>query len=510
MIFLYHLFIISLSTHVFQGVEMPNQHSMDLVYSLVGYPAETEWLEFKENNKDPQRTGRDISALANAAAFCGHDYGYKIWGVRDSDHALVGTTFDYLRAKGEGNQDLLVWLTRHLTPNANYEFSQVTDDTNRRFVILKVRAASGQPVRFNNAAYIREGNATTCLALGSAKEEELWRRLQRATFEFQTAIENIPAKDVRELLAVDAYFDLLGLKQPTDLASALIPFAEQELIKYQDDGNYAITNLGALLLAKKLSGFPGLRKRPLRVIRFEGKSNLNIIADRTFDEGYALVIPQAESYIMASLPAKEISEGAFRKIQYAYPQAAIRELLINAIVHQDATVTTAGPLVKIYDNRIEFSNPGSCLIPTDRILNAQPKTRNNGLVRMLRQMDLCEEGGTGWDRAVEACESRFMPAPKIISTEDLGTTVSLYSDSAFDRMTKTERMEALYWHACLMYAQDESMGNQSLRSRFGLNNERKNTLAISRLIREACEKELIKEEDENAGTKFKRYIPHWA
>ena len=43
---------------------MADQHAMELIYSLVGYPCETEWLEFKEDNKDPLRIGEDISALA--------------------------------------------------------------------------------------------------------------------------------------------------------------------------------------------------------------------------------------------------------------------------------------------------------------------------------------------------------------------------------------------------------------------------------------------------------------
>ena len=54
------------------------------------------------------------------------------------------------------------------------------------------------------------------------------------------------------------------------------------------------------------------------------------------------------------------------------------------------------------------------------------------------------------------------------------------------------------------------MNNQSLRARFGLEDEKKNLVAISRLIRECCEAGLIKGEDEEASAKFRRYIPAWA
>jgi len=213
---------------------------------------------------------------------------------------------------------------------------------------------------------------------------------------------------------------------------------------------------------------------------------------------------------MSMIPSSEVVDGALRVIRYAYPQRAIRELLSNTVIHQDLTDTSSGPRVDLYENRISFSNPGVSLIPVKRILNARPKTRNNGLVGMLRQMDLCEEGGTGWDITVAACEAAHLPSPQIESDEDLGTRVTLFRGPAYDRMTKRERINALYWHACLMFANGMSMNNQSLRERFGLDSERKNMLAMSRLIRECCDIGLIKEEDEEAGPKNKRYIPGWA
>ena len=103
-----------------------------------------------------------------------------------------------------------------------------------------------------------------------------------------------------------------------------------------------------------------------------------------------------------------------------------------------------------------------------------------------------------------------MAAPKVESDEGLGTNVTLYSGDAYSRMKKAERREAVYWHACLMYALDDSMGNQSLRERFGLSDSRKDTVAISRLIKECCDEGLIKDEDEDAGDKYRRYIPYWA
>ena len=213
---------------------------------------------------------------------------------------------------------------------------------------------------------------------------------------------------------------------------------------------------------------------------------------------------------MARVPKRELVDGAFRRIVHAYPQRAVRELLSNTVIHQDLSDTTEGPMVMLYENRIEFSNPGTTLIPVARLLNAPPKTRNTKLVNLMRQMDLCEEGGTGWDLTVASCEAVHMAAPKVQSEDDLGTRVTLLAGSAYEHMTKAERRDAVYWHACLMFAQGESMGNQSLRERFGLEENRKNTVAMSRLIRDCCEAGLIKNEDDEAGDKYRRYVPYWA
>ncbi|MDO4538479.1 MAG: ATP-binding protein [Coriobacteriales bacterium] len=488
---------------------MTTPQPIELIYSLVGYPHETEWLEFKTGNNDPERIGKDISALSNTAAWLGRDKAYKIWGVDDSTRELVGTDFDPLTAKGKGNQDLLIWLKLMLTPNANYEFKQFTHD-GKHFVVLVIHAAINQPVCFKKQAYIREGTSTTTLEAGSTREAELWRRLQRSDFEERNALENVSLPELVELLNIDAYYRLLGLRLPTSHEASIISLLEQGLVKDQDNGLLSITNLGALLIAKRLSSFPTLKKRPLRILTFSGKGSREILADKTFDEGYATAISAAQEYILTHIAIGEQSDGALRLVQYEYPQKAIRELLTNVIMHQDLNVATQGPLICIYQNRIEFSNPGISLVRPDRILNAQPKTRNAALAGILRQMDLCEEGGTGWDIAVAACEDLHMLPPKITTSEDLGTNVTLFKGLAYDRMTKRERLDALYWHACLRFADGEAMSNQSLRKRFGLGDDNKSSLSMSRLIREGCNEHSIKIEDESSSTKNRRYIPFWA
>lgn len=489
---------------------MSKVEPMELIFSLIGYPNETEWLEFKENNDDPVQIGKDISALANAAAVHERSFAYKIWGVSDdSRHELKGTSFDPLSSKGKGNQDLLIWLKRMLSSNVYYEFESVPYD-GMNFIVLKVNAAVRQPVYFEKAAYIRDGSSTTRIEPGSEKERELWRRLQSGDFELEVAQPDVKSDEIESLLDLDAFFGPLGLSRPASLEGMLAPLVEQEVVRLQDNGRYGITNLGALLLARRMSAFPRLRKRSLRIIRYAGDGNFEILDERTFDVGYVRALQDGNGYLQTLTAVEEQESGAFRKIRYLYPRKAIRELLSNTVIHQDLADGAAGPVVSVYDGRLEFTNPGVSLIAPERVLNAPSKARNTHLVGLLRQMDLCEEGGTGWDIAVAACEAEHMLPPRIISSDDIGTKVTLYAGVGFGRMQKQERKDATYWHACLQYAQDKAMGNQSLRERFGLEASQKNTVAISRLIRECCDDGLIKVQDESVGAKYKRYIPFWA
>lgn len=93
--------------------DRPADYLASLVRELCALSCETEWVEFKLNDGEPRAIGEYISALANAAALVGKAFAYLVWGVRDDDHAVVGTTFDH-RASVVGNEELENWLRRLL------------------------------------------------------------------------------------------------------------------------------------------------------------------------------------------------------------------------------------------------------------------------------------------------------------------------------------------------------------------------------------------------------------
>ena len=86
-----------------------------LVRRLTALQKESEWVEFKHNNADPQKIGETISAVSNSAALLRETAGYLLWGVQDEEHRLVGTTFRPRQAK-KGNEEVENWLVTQLKP----------------------------------------------------------------------------------------------------------------------------------------------------------------------------------------------------------------------------------------------------------------------------------------------------------------------------------------------------------------------------------------------------------
>ena len=92
-----------------------------LVRELCKQPAETEWLEFKHNNADPQEIGEYLSALSNSAALCGKANAYLVWGIENDTHKVVGTTFSPGKKK-VGEKELENWLLKLITRKIDFYF----------------------------------------------------------------------------------------------------------------------------------------------------------------------------------------------------------------------------------------------------------------------------------------------------------------------------------------------------------------------------------------------------
>ncbi|MCW5588340.1 MAG: putative DNA binding domain-containing protein [Legionellales bacterium] len=482
-----------------------NQYLMGIVKELRKLPNETEWIEFKENNEKPEEIGEYISALANSAALAGKVNAYIIWGVANDTHDVIGTTFKPDGVK-IGNEELENWLIRLLSPKINFHFYTLDFDE-FSIVLLEIGAAFRHPVRFKNDEFIRVGSYKKKLKDHPEKERELWRAFEQSPFEKEIAAENISAEEVLRLLNYPAYFYLTKSPLPENRTGILEALKAEEMIVKSKSENWNITNFGAVLFAKKLSDFSHLRRKSVRLIQYKGTSKLETIREELSDQGYAVGYELLIKAIMQLIPSNEIIGQAFRKEISMFPELAIRELVANAIIHQDFHIRGTSIMIELFSSRIEITNPGLPLVDTDRFLDYPPKSRNEAIASFMRRIGICEERGTGIDKVISQIETYHLPAPRFETTAE-HTRITLFERRPFKDMSKTERLQACYQHAALRYIDGEYMTNTTLRERFDI--EPKNSAMVSRVISDAINEGLVKRTNEDGDSKARKYLPWWA
>lgn len=476
-----------------------------LIDQLRTEPTETSWLEFKVNNSEPDTIGKLCSALANAARIEGRDVAYVVWGVADDTHAVVGTTFS-ADAQRVGNQELQLWLANALQPSIAFSFRTVAHPEGR-VVLLEIPAATGAPVVFNSVAYIRIGNATPKLTDYPDRYQRLIERLQPYRWEQGIARQFASGDDVLALLDYSQYFKLTQQPLPDNRTGIFDKLEADRLILRDVGDRWSITNLGALLFASDLNDFElSLARKAVRFVAYAGRNRAAMVTHRLdLQEGYAVGFETLVGYINDLLPKNEHIDAAFRRSHPLFPAIAVRELVANALIHQDMTITGAGPQIELFEDRLEVSNPGAPLVQPDRMIDLPPRSRNEALAALMRRMRMCEEQGSGLDKVVHACEVFQLPAPLFLASES-STQAILFGPRSFADMTREERVRACYFHAVLKFLSGDKMKNASLCARLGISAG--NAAQASSVIKQTMEAGRIRAADPahpRAG-----YVPHWA
>ena len=467
--------------------------------SLYPIPAELNEMDWKSGlSSKTERLTQHLCAFANQDGG-----GYFAFGVND-DASMFSITKeaadDIIRKIGNIARNNLV------QPTAIQHVTEIFEGHSLLFVHV--------PESTDKPTYLRGGtiydtyrrSAGQTVKMTRQEVKQLIAETQGVSFDEQIACEQTTADDVLSLLDYDSYFRLSGRNLPENKTAILDMLADEKFIAKNGD-TWNITNLGALLFARDLAKFQGLEYKTLRIVLYTGKNRIEAYPELNFKEGYACGFERFIQFIMERTSV-EVIDKALRQRKEAYPEQAIRELLANALIHQNLWQSGMYVMVEVFSERIEMTNPGVPLVDVNRFIDSPPKSRNERIALLMRLFDICEQRGSGIDRAITAIEKAFLPAPEFIRGEDY-TKVFIYPKKTFAQMTKDDRIRACYQHCCLKYMEKEKMTNQSFRERMEI--EEKNYPMASKLIKETCNAGLIKEyQPENKSRKFTAYIPYWA
>lgn len=455
-------------------------------------PSETQALEFKEarNQYDTTKLCRYCVAIANEGG------GHLLLGIADKPpRAVVGShAFPDTQAIAER---LFHWLGFRVDVDA-------VDHPQGRVVVFHIPGRpKGTAYHLDGAYLMRSGEELVPMS-----EDQLRRIFAEGQSSWleSPALKDVSAQEVVQLLDTQTFFDLFNLPYPCDQTGVLARLLAERLIERSAAG-FHILHIAAVLLAKHLRHFPDTSRKAVRVIVYASDSKMKTVSDIVSEKGYAAGFTGLVQDVMGKLPQNEAIEGALRKEVKLLPEVVVRELLANALIHQDFDIGGASPVVEVFCNRVEISNPGEPIVPVDRFIDGY-LSRNERLADLMRRFGICEEKSSGIDRVIEAAEVLQLPAPEFLASHKR-TIVVIHGSRSFRDMNGGDRVRACYQHCVLQYVLRKQMTNLSLRERFGLSEGSSNT--VSQIITQTIEQGLIKS-DPNApdSRRYARYIPAWA
>lgn len=463
-------------------------------------PNELDWKSGMSSNKE--RLVEHLSAFANHSGG-----GFMAFGIDNSTGTVVGATQQAVDAiVGQ-----LANLGRDaLEPPIVIDHAAIDWD-GVSLLVVHIPEQLVKPVHRRGKsiehAWVRSGGTTR-----KASRQEIGAMLMNSRaprWEELRASNRLALPDLAAQLDIDVICKLLQRPMPADSDETRRWLVDERMVEPDADAGY-LTHFGAIAAARDLRPFDTLQRKCVRVIRYRGRNKVDTIDELVGQKGYAIGFEGLIAYLKRILPHSEVIREALRTEVAVYPEIALRELIANALIHQDFTIAGAGPMIEVFDDRIEFTNPGG-LLPgktVDRLIGATPESRNEILAAGFRRYRICEERGTGFQKVVTAAELFGLPPVAFVQAEK-AFKVILYAPRKFADMSQSERIEACYQHAVLKYLASGAMTNTSLRERLKMQ-ERQRT-QVSNLIRDAVRAGRIKRKDpDSPSSKFAEYVPYWA
>jgi len=466
--------------------------------SLFPVPIELNELDWKSGlSSKTERLAQHISAFANLQGG-----GTLVFGVQNDGSC---------KSISQSEADTIVQLLGNIAKN-NLVYSikiehAIMEYDGHSLLFVHIPEQVEKPVHLRGQdffnSYCRSAGQTVKMSQNQVKI--LISSSKGIPFEKQIAKGNLTADEVLQQLNYRKLFELLDKNVPSASDTILNKMREHNFCRFENE-KWHITNLGAILFANDINDFQGLYGKPVIVRKYIGTNNRELEFEQIGKKGYAVGFEKLVDFIMQYTQSGETRDVKRENLQI-YPRVAIREFVANALIHQDFSITGMQTAIEIFSDRLSITNPGAPLNDINRLIDLPPYSRNEILANTMLLFRFCEKRGSGIDYAIEAIEKHGLPPVKF-TRDDLHTRIFLYPPKHLSKMTKEEKVLACYQHACLMYEDNKSINNQSVRERFGI--ERRNSSIASRILADTFSAGLLKQSTpENESKRYASYIPFY-
>tara|TARA_R110001606_G_C15353251_1_gene647768 strand:- start:197 stop:1657 length:1461 start_codon:yes stop_codon:yes gene_type:complete len=472
--------------------------------SLGTIPTELNEIDWKESlSPNNTKLCKHISAFANLPGG-----GFLVFGIDNKTAKILGVS----KEKANSIIERLSSLSRDgVDPLISIDHS-IEKFRGSEVLFVFIKESAIKPVHLTGKtiedSFIRSGGTTR-----KASRQEvgaLMLNSKTPTWEELHASKLLSEIEVITLLEYGKILELLDKPVPSNINEITKWMVDEKMLVNVDGKGFYITNFGAISAAKDLTKFDGLSRKSVRLIKYEGKNKSGSSKEFPGNRGYAIGFEGLIQFTKGLLQDSEVIKNALRVETTIYPEQALRELIANILIHQDFSIRGSGPMIEIFEDRIVFSNPGK-LLPSkhiDRLIRTTPESRNEILASAFRRYNICEERGSGFEKAVISIELFGLPPLRFEEFEN-SFKVTMYAPKKYGDMSLSERIEACYQHSIIELYGNGGFNNASLRKRFGMHD--KQAAQISLLIKEAIDAGKIKPKDlENVSKKFSVYVPYWA
>lgn len=363
-------------------------------------------IDFKEKVE----VNKPKSWLKTVSAFANSNGGILLFGVRDVDRKPVGLI--NIKEDAEKVSELI---NSKIVPLPRFELTTFIDN-NKNYMEIKVGDGPRTPYYYENdgrkEAFIRSGNQS--IAAPKHILDNLILKGQNTTFD------ELPSK----YKISDISFTLLNASLKHETGKKLDvnkDYLSLELIT----NNYRVTNAGLLLSDQGI-----LKQSKIFCTRWNGLVKGSVDGDAIDDKEYngsiISLLENAEMFIKNNSHASWKINGMKRIEIEDYPVRAIREAIVNAIIHRDYQIVGSEIHIDMFDNRLEITSPGGMIdgsyIQNLDIRKVSSMRRNRIISDIFNRLHLMERRGSGLTRIVE-------------SYQDCAVKPSFTSDASFFSVT---------------------------------------------------------------------------
>lgn len=391
---------------------------------------ESGQLEFKEVvRKDA--IGKTICGFLN------NDGGQLLIGISENKDIIGVKDVEKLRIEIEH------YLVNELVPEAPVMVS-VENYNDKQLLLIKVWGGSKQPYIFNGSIYYRKNDRT--IQASSKEISELIHKRQETEvhWERQPALgvefDDLDIEEIQKVMQI-----ALSNNKIKDVKKEPIDFLSYYGL-YQN-GNF--TNAAVILFAKNPSRF--LPQARVRIAFLDQGKTGDVFRDDQLIEGNLFKnIQTIQNFFEKHLAftRKFVENKWQRNDNFAFPMAALREGVMNALVHREYALVSSALSIIIYPDKLEITNSGkSPLKQSELKKNHLSMPYNPDIAHIVFLMGYIEKIGRGTLKIIEACKQAGLKTPvwdigektvklTFFSNMKLGGTINEVDKGAFEGTTK--------------------------------------------------------------------------